>query len=214
MTTHQGLIDALASDLSPVSPRAVERGVVEALIVGGGIALVGVVGYFGIQPGLDSFAHGAPLLLKSAYAVSLGGIAVALTLLIARPGAWARHGWRWVAAPVGVLAGLALTELARAPVSHWPHMLMGDSWAQCPWRIAALSLPVFAGLCIALRRQAPIDLRSAGAAAGLLSGAVAATLYALACPESSAAFILVWYSMGIALATAMGALLGPKLLRW
>jgi hypothetical protein len=133
---------------------------------------------------------------------------------MARPGAWSRNVWKWIVAPVAGLALLALAELARAPMDNWPQMIMGNSWTQCPWRIVALSVPVFIGLCVVIRGQAPTNLRASGAAAGLLSGAVAATAYALACPESSAAFILVWYSAGIALATAIGALLGPKLLRW
>jgi hypothetical protein len=211
---HEDLIDALAADVRPVSPKAAGRQMAQALVIGGGIALFGVVTFFGIQPGLDTFAHGAPLLIKSAYALSLAGIAASLTLITARPGAGSRHGWRWIAAPVAGLALLALIELARAPMNNWPDMVMSNSWTQCPWRIVALSAPVFIGLCVVIRGQAPTDLRASGAAAGLLSGAVAATAYALACPESSAAFILVWYSAGIALATAIGALLGPKLLRW
>lgn len=214
MKTHNALIDALAGDVRPVSPRGAHRQTAQALGVGGGIALVCVAAFFGIQPGLDTFAHGSPLLVKSAYSIALAGIALSLTLLMARPGAWSRTGWRWIAAPVAGLAFLALAELVRAPMDQWPRMVTGDSWLQCPWRIAALSVPVFIGLCGALRNQAPTDLRASGAAAGLLSGAVAATAYALACPESSAAFILVWYSAGIALATAIGALFGPKLLRW
>jgi hypothetical protein len=214
VTTHKDLIEALASDAGPVSPLAARRQVALAVIVGGGIALISVITIFGIQPGLDSFARGEPLLVKSAYAISLAGIALALTLLLASPGVWTQKTWRWVAAPVAGLALLALAELFRAPIGQWPNMVMGNSWSQCPWRIAALSVPVFIGLCIAIRGQAPANLRASGAAAGLLSGAVAATVYALACSESSAAFILVWYSAGIALVTAIGALLGPKFLRW
>ncbi len=212
--THKDLIDALASEVRPVSPKAAHRQVAQAIMLGGGVTLVGVLTIFGVQPGLDTFAHGAPLIVKSAYAISLAGISISLTLILARPGSRSRAGWRWVAAPVAALALLALTELSRAPMDHWPRMVMGDSWSLCPWRIAALSVPVFIGLCVAIRKQAPTDLRASGAAAGLLSGAVAATAYALACPESSAAFILVWYSAGIALTTLIGGLLGPKLLRW
>jgi hypothetical protein len=122
--------------------------------------------------------------------------------------------WRWLGVPVAGLSVLAFFELARLPMEAWPDALMGSSWQQCPWRVVALSIPVFAGLCIAFRRQAPTDLTAAGAAAGLLAGGVAATFYALACTESSAAFVLVWYSAGIGISTGLGALLGPKLLRW
>ena len=212
--TTSNLIDSLASELVPVTPNRHYRDVAIAVAAGATatFALVSLV--YGVQSSLDTFAHGAPFVVKSAYSLTLAAVALALVLVLARPGASVRHNWRWLMGPVTGLAVLATFELLRLPMSAWPQAMMGSSWQQCPWRVAALSLPVYAGLCVALRRQAPTDLRSAGAAAGLLSGAVAATVYALACTESSAAFVLVWYSFGIALATAIGAMLGPKLLRW
>jgi hypothetical protein len=47
-----------------------------------------------------------------------------------------------------------------------------------------------------------------------LAGALGALGYALACTELSPAFIAVWYSLGIGLAGALGAALGPLVLRW
>ncbi|MBL7372919.1 DUF1109 family protein, partial [Escherichia coli] len=44
--------------------------------------------------------------------------------------------------------------------------------------------------------------------------AFAATVYCIHCPEVSAIFVLTWYSLGILLAASIGALLGPRLLRW
>jgi len=38
--------------------------------------------------------------------------------------------------------------------------------------------------------------------------------YALVCRELSASFVAVWYSVGIGLAALLGALLGPRALRW
>jgi hypothetical protein len=80
--------------------------------------------------------------------------------------------------------------------------------------LLTLALPIFAGLLRSFRRLAPTRLRAAGAAAGLAAGAWAAAIYCLHCPEVSALFVLTWYSLGILLATAAGALLGPRLMRW
>lgn len=214
MTTHQDLIDTLSADVRPVSPHSAERQLGQALIVGCGITLAAVTATFGIQPDLDTMVHAAPLLVKTGYAVSLATLAGASVLTLVRPGMPAKINLRRLALPVAALALLALVQLARLPLSDWGQALLGASWSRCPLRIAILSLPVFAGLSITIRSQAPTQLRAAGATAGLVSGAVAAAAYALACPESSAAFILVWYSAGIALSTAIGALLGPKILRW
>ena len=93
-------------------------------------------------------------------------------------------------------------------------MWLGHSWMVCPWLVLALAMPIFVGLLWSFRRLAPTRLRAAGAAAGLAAGAFAATVYCLHCPEVSAIFVLTWYSLGILLAASVGALLGPRLLRW
>ena len=59
-----------------------------------------------------------------------------------------------------------------------------------------------------------VTAKACKAAAGLAAGAFAATVYCMHCPEVSAIFVLTWYSLGILLAASLGALLGPRLLRW
>ena len=66
----------------------------------------------------------------------------------------------------------------------------------------------------ALRELAPTRLRLAGAAAGALAGGAGAAVYALHCPEFGAPFLAVWYVLGMALPVAVGAWLGPRVLRW
>jgi len=48
----------------------------------------------------------------------------------------------------------------------------------------------------------------------LLAGALGALVYALHCPETATPFLAVWYVVGMAIPTALGAILGPRLLRW
>jgi hypothetical protein len=80
--------------------------------------------------------------------------------------------------------------------------------------VLALSLPALGATLLAMRGLAPTRLRAAGTAAGLLAGAVGAIGYALHCPEAALAFVAAWYTAGIALAGALGAALGPLVLRW
>ena len=54
----------------------------------------------------------------------------------------------------------------------------------------------------------------AGACAGLMAAAVGALVYALHCPEVEAPFLAVWCVLGLLIPTVVGALIGPKLLRW
>ena len=74
--------------------------------------------------------------------------------------------------------------------------------------------PVFAAAMVALRSLAPTRPAWAGAAAGALAGGAGAAVYALHCPELAAPFLAVWYVAGMGLPVLLGAVLGPRLLRW
>jgi len=91
---------------------------------------------------------------------------------------------------------------------------LGSSWLSCPWNVLALSLPGLGAALWAVRGLAPTRPRAAGFAAGMFAGALGALGYALACQEGSAAFVAVWYTLGIGLTGGLGALLGPRVLRW
>ncbi|MCW3835700.1 DUF1109 domain-containing protein [Sphingomonas canadensis] len=217
MTMHADLlIDRLAQDVPPVRPGGPSRLMLAAL-AGGALATTVAMGLIaGFRPDLAA-AMGSPMLwIKLGYALALCVIATAAALRLARPEARTPAPWLIAAAlpPVLLLAGIAAGEMMRSPVSHWPAMWLGGSWRECPWRILFFSLPVMAALMLAMRRLAPTRLALAGAAAGLASGAAATFVYSLHCAEPSALFVLSWYSLGIAAATGLGALLGPRLLRW
>ena len=152
--------------------------------------------------------------MKCLYSASLGIGAIGLTASLARPESVGPRCFRLLAVPILLLAGISIAELAYTPPADWLAIWLGKSWRSCPWLSLLLSMPIFIGLWWAFRRLAPTRLRMAGAAAGLAAGAWSATLYCLHCPEVSALFVLTWYSLGIGLATAIGALLGPRLLRW
>ena len=80
--------------------------------------------------------------------------------------------------------------------------------------IPLLSLPTFATVLYGLRSGAPASPMIAGAICGLLSAGIAATLYASHCTDDSPLFVALWYPIGFALMTMLGALIGRRLLRW
>jgi hypothetical protein len=92
--------------------------------------------------------------------------------------------------------------------------LVGSNSRVCMTAVPLLSLPLLAASLIGLRHGAPTRPALAGALAGLLSAGLAATLYAAHCPDDSPLFVATWYSIGTALVTAIGALLGSKVLRF
>lgn len=213
MNTDQ-LIATLTNDVAPVSRHAVARRVAVGIALGavGTLFLIGV--WLGFNPQLDTAMRGYSFWLKWGYTLSLGLCAVIATTRLARPDS-GRLGWLWVMAlPVGSLAVVGVLEMSRVPSGQWMPMWLGETWAECPYVVLLLSLPIFAGLLWSFRRMAPTRLRAAGATAGLTAGAWAAMLYCLHCPEVSAIFVLTWYTLGIGLAALVGALLGPRLMRW
>lgn len=108
----------------------------------------------------------------------------------------------------------AVARILDAPPAVRTALWLGHSASACPWIIGALSIPVFATTLIAFRRSAPTRLSLAGFTAGLLSGTVAAFVYALCCHETEPAFVVTWYTLGMLLPALVGAIVGPRLLRW
>lgn len=212
--TNPEFIKRLAADLTPASPGQTRNDVLLGLAAGAAITLVALLLVLGVQPNLLGPQRGGALAMKSAYTITLAAIAAASLWPLLRPDRDPNRLWRLVAIPVLLLAAVAAVQLGVAPRGHMRALLLGSSWQACPVRVAALSIPIFTGLCWAIRRQAPTRLRSAGAAAGLLSGAAAAALYSLACTETGAGFVLIWYTLGIAVSAGFGALIGPRLLHW
>jgi hypothetical protein len=135
-------------------------------------------------------------------------------LRLARPGArLARVPLALAAAVLGMWL-LGAIALAGADAPRRAELLLGQTWAACPVNIAVLSLPVFVAALWGLKGLAPTRLAWAGAAAGLFGGAAGASVYAFHCPELAAPFLGVWYVVGMLVPAALGALVGPRVLRW
>jgi len=208
------LIDQLAHNLQPTPRHAADWRMAIGLLAGGLATLALIVLTIGLNPALDQVVRHYAFWVKWAYALSLGVLSLGLVRTLGRPDARLHRSLWLLALPVAVLAAIGTVEMARVPPSHWLAMWLGDSWLICPWLILALSMPLFIGLLWSFRRMAPTRLGLAGAAAGLASGALGAMIYCLHCPEMSAIFVLTWYTLGILMAAGIGALLGPRLLRW
>lgn len=208
------LIDQLSSDVRPIRAGAVGRRIAIGVALGLIVSGIAVVFGLGIRPDLGVAMHGFSFWMKWAYTLSLSIVAIGATVKLARPDT-GRARLPWMAAiPVGLLAMVGVVELIRTPQTEWLKMWLGQSWTVCPWIVLLLAMPIFAGLLWSFRKLAPTRLRAAGAVAGLAAGAFAATIYCLHCPEVSAIFVLTWYSLGILLAAWVGAMIGPRLMRW
>jgi hypothetical protein len=210
----EDLIEALAADAPAASADFVARRIGLAALVGSLAALAMLMAWLGPRPDLARAMGGASFWIKLGYAAALAAAGAALADRLARPGA--RLGWRWLlaAAPIVVLAAIAATASVGQTPDQMHREMMGHSWRLCPWRILALAAPAFLAALWAFRRLAPTRLGLAGFAAGLFAGGIGASVYGLACNETAPLFVVVWYTVGIGACAGIGALLGPRLLRW
>ncbi len=133
---------------------------------------------------------------------------------LGRPGAAVGLPLALIAGTLAAVAMIGVADLLRQPVAGWPMHILGKSAPVCPWAILFLSVPVLAVMLWSARALAPTRLRLAGAAAGLAAGALGALAYAMGCDEGALTFMALWYSLGMALATVLGAVVGPRVLRW
>lgn len=208
------LVQMLARGLEPTPPAVAQRRWTLALAASVPMAACLMLITLGLQPDLSQVATLPMFWLKLALPLALCVGALLAASRLARPGAALGNSAAWVAAPVLLIWGIAVIALLRAAPSSRVPLLLGETWQVCPLLIASLSVPMLLATLWALRGLAPTRLRLAGAAAGLLSGAAAAGVYALHCPELAAPFIAVWYVLGMLLPAVVGALIGPRVLRW
>lgn len=208
------LVTMLATGAEAVPPNQPLRRYAIAIAWGisGSILLMAVL--LGPRPDLAAAIMLPMFWVKSAYVISFAAASLYAASRMSRPGA----NLAWVpgvlGAPVLAIWLLATAVLLRADEAQRKVLFFGETWNSCPFLIAALSAPVFVAVVWAMRGLAPTRLRLAGAAAGLLSGAIGTMVYAVHCPEMAAPFIGFWYLLGMLIPTAVGALLGPRLLRW
>jgi hypothetical protein len=208
------LINMLATGTVAVEPHAAARRYTAA--IGGGAlgAAVLMATLLGVRPDLAEVALLPMFWAKLAFAAGLTLASLFAALRLSRPGLRLERLPGALAAPVLAMWMLAAAVLAGADPAERARLFFGETWTSCPLLIALLSAPSFAALLWAMKGLAPTRLRLAGAAAGLLAGAIGALVYSLHCPEIAAPFLGFWYLLGMLIPAIAGALLGPRCLRW
>lgn len=207
------LIRALSADNRPTGPAPA---VALALAGAAGLAVSILVFHWlvPLRPHLGEALRSYPFMLKPLeMGILVAASAVALVRL-AQPGA-SLGRVLWVAALVpAIMVAAAGIELVTVPPIQWLDRLAGEHWHLCVMNMVLISLPLLAALLFGLRYGAPIHPTLAGAGAGLLSGAVAASIYISHCPDDSPLFVAAWFTLAILISTVIGAIAGHRLLRW
>jgi hypothetical protein len=208
------LITMLASGVQSVEANALQRRYATALGWGGFGATLLMAIMLGVRPDLAEASLLPMFWVKFFLPASLLAGGLIAVVRLSRPGARLGRVTSALVAPVVAIWLLAAVALLGAAPEARSALIFGDTWKTCPFNVTLLSMPAFVALMWAMRGLAPTQLALSGAAAGLLSGAIGATVYSLHCPEMQAPFLAIWYLLGMLIPTALGALLGPRLLRW
>ena len=213
MKTDQ-LIDLLSTNVEPVKSGQLKKTLVFALIIGGVAAFCVMLTTVGLRSQASDKLDPGYLVLKLLFTMSLVGFGAMLLTRLMRPGQSGRKQSTFLVLPFLIIAGAGIIAVAFGEPMAWGGMLFGMHWVTCLLCIPLFAVVPFAALIWALRRGAPTNLTQTGAIAGLVAGALGATAYAFHCPDDSVPYIAIWYGTLVAFCGVIGAILGPRLLRW
>jgi hypothetical protein len=207
------LIRTLAAD-NGTSARPVGQTLAMAMLVALPVTAALLLVTIGIRPDFMSAMHNPFFDLKFVVTLTLALPAILISLHLSRPEASLR-GWFWLLllSPLVLIAAIASEMMIpqRLPMMT---RLVGKNSMLCMSAVPVLSMPILAGALFALRHGAPSRPALAGAIAGLLSAGFAATMYAAHCTDDSPLFVATWYTLAVALVSAIGALVGSRVLRY
>lgn len=209
------LIAALSRSVEPIDRQLINRRMTIALAMAVVVAIGIVLIALGVRTDLRAPRAIIFMSLKLAFAIgTVGGASYYLARLM-RPGGERRASVVSAALPFAATLLLAAVSLGGAPKSHWDKMVMGDEWLECLISIPVIAIVPFAVVIWTVENNAaPTSLVRAAAISGLIAGGASAVGYALHCTDDSLPLVALWYGGTIAICTIVGALLGPRMLRW
>ncbi|WP_144114111.1 DUF1109 domain-containing protein [Paraburkholderia sp. BCC1886] len=207
-------ISLLATGVAPVDRHALTKRFAIAVLTGAVGATLIMAMLLGFRHDLADVALTPIFWSKIALPLCLLIGSLWMSTRLARPGGRAGGSRWWIAAPVVAVWLAGAFVLMNAPDGARLAIVLGRTWRVCPFAIALLSVPGFIAVFWALRGLAPTRLALSGAIGGLLAGSTATLAYCLHCPEMGIPFWGTWYLLGMLVPTVIGALLGPRVLRW
>ncbi|MFF0918208.1 NrsF family protein [Rhizobium leguminosarum] len=214
MRETEDAIDSLVRDLKPVPRHALERRFALAILPALAVSLLLMLIVLGLRTDMAQALMLPVFWIKSAYNALLAIAAFAAVYRLSRPDGSEGRFFGIAAAIILALAVMAAVQLALSPAASYPVLVLGSSALHCPLLIFAFAMPILIANTWVLRGGAPSNLGIAGFIAGIAAGASGAWVYSWFCTENGLPFVTLWYSLGILLTGAIGALLGPRLLRW
>lgn len=208
------LIALMSASSQPVDTgrlrRATWLAALAALVATAGLVLLTL----GTRPDFANAWMTLPVVAKAMFGAGVAAIALALFQDSLRPGLKPARHLPIILVPLVVAAGWALLTLAQVPAEQWSTLIFGRHWRACLIAVPLYALLPLVVLLWLARRGAPVDGALTGACAGLASAGLATIAYSLHCPDDTAPFLAIWYTLATAIVAALGALILPRFLRW
>jgi hypothetical protein len=208
------LINLLGTNIDPVKGGQLRNTLLAALAVGAAGALCLMLLILGAPGKAIGREYLGLKVLGLAFTLGLVAAGASYLLRAARPGEPGRRPLVVIGLLVFAILSAGVIALVLSHPAAWGGMVFGPQWVACLICIPLFSIVPFASLICALRKDAPTNPVWTGAVAGLVAGALGAAAFTLHQPADSIPFIVFWYSGPIIVCALVGAILGPRLLRW
>ena len=210
----EDLVSLLSTGAEAVDLRLTSRRWLLALAGGALVAFLLTAGLLKLNPALWHETLKPMFWVRESYCAVLGVLGFVVVVRLARPGLRLGLAPMGISVAVIVMWVLAVVALVAASPQNRAGLILGHTAGVCPFLITLIAAPLLIALLWVMRSLAPTRLRWAGAGAGFTAGSIGALVYTLHCPELAAPFLGIWYLLGMLIPTAIGAWLGPRLLRW
>jgi len=204
---------ALAAAKGPMHPSPLRTYTWVLLSITG--ALLFMLFGLGIRPDVSNASTSGVFWIKLAFPLTLSALTLQAVKRVAHPGATVGGSVILIVIAVVAFWTVALVPtFGGAPASLFQQDFWGRTWREGPLYIGVISLPMLGAAMWLLRNWGPVSVRLAGGLAGFVCGTLAAAIYALHCQESGFLFLGTWYLIGALIPAAIGAALGPSVLKW
>ena len=207
------LIKALAEDV-PVSIPRIGGSAFKAISVSLMALAVIFVLRLGLRPDLATGDAELATTIKLGFTISLTLAGLYLLSREVVPGRVQGRSFLLMLLPLAILVAGSVLEFGIDGLNGWQGRLIGSNGLRCLVLIPALAAVPLVGLTNVLKAGAPTRPIMAGALAGVAATGMAASFYALNCPDDSPLFVAVWYGLAMIVVSLAGMLAGHAFSKW
>ena len=213
MMSNDALILDLAAGLAPVKRRSALRDGLWLLALAA-IEAILLLSVGATRPDMGQVILSSFMAWKIGSLALLAGLSCTVAMRSFAPPALPRRGLRILLGIAGLamIGGLFLASSVNRGRSLLDRLAPVHGLL-CAVSIIVLSLPMMAMLAVLMRRAAPVHPGQSAVASGFAASTCGALVFTICCPMNDPLYIVVWYSAGVAVVTALTRWLLPRRFR-